>query len=211
MYRRFDDGPPIKLAAYDTTTSDVDLRTAGGMYKPARKIIAATGGTIYLVNESDRQGVEVELAQNVEVTGHFLRMAFGTQATLTSALEPGSYPGSLTADRTMTLRFDESTIFDTQNVVVTVPQATTLKAEVMAAINARMNELFPEPAGHPDRVWASDGGGEEITLTGRARGSAAKVEVVAIDAELATMTGFSATSDTGAQFASPATGLQVSW
>lgn len=210
MFSRHECDPGWKVKDYaDAGTSDLDLRAIGGMHRGARELVASTGGTLFVLNEADGSEEEIELVANEPRSGNFLRLAWGTQASEDSGA--GSFPGTLEGGETLVLRFDEGTVLDTGDVTVTFEEEDVTQALAIARINERLNELFPEPGGHPPRAWASDGGGGVTTLTGRARGSAAGVEIVSQSAAIATMLGFSVGTTAGAQFASPASGLTVTW
>ena len=209
MFSRHETDPGFKPKTYAAGTSDVDLRAVGGMYRGAREIVATTGGTLSVVNEADGSEEDLTLTAGAPMSGNFLRMSWGTRAARNSGA--GTYPGTLVGGETLVLRFDSGTVLDTGNVTVTFLATDTTQALAIARINARLNELFPEPGGHPARAWAANAGGGVTSLTGRARGSAAAAQVVSQSAAVGTMMNFSVGTTNGAQHASPASGLTVTW
>lgn len=209
VFQKHDDGPGLKTKSYATQTSDLDLKAIGGMGRGARQISASTGGSVNVVHEADGSEEDLTLVANEPILGFFLRLSFGTRASRDSGA--GTYPGTLSGGETLVVRFDEGTVLDTGDVTVTFEDTDVTQALAIARINERMNELFPEPGGHPARVWAADEGSDVTSLTGRARGSTAKAEVVSQDAAIATMMGFTVGTSAGAQFGSPADGVNVTW
>ena len=210
MFQRDECGPGLKTKQYAAAaTSDADLKAVGGMGRGAREIACTTAGTLSVVNEADGSEEDLALTTELPLSGFFIRIAWGTRASRNSAA--GTFPGVLVGGETLVLRFDSGTVLDTSNVTVTFLITDTTQALAIARINARLNLLFPEPGGHPDRVWASDQGGGVTRITGRARGSAAAAAVISQSAAIGTMLGFSVGSTAGAQHASPASGLTVTW
>lgn len=195
---------------------DLNLRDLGGMARAASKLTTTTGGRVVLTQED---GAELDLnptTNNQVVEGHFNRARFGNRATVNSAA--GSFPGTLVGGETLVLRFDELSAedLDTDDVTVTflatdVTQALAI-ARINEALEAAVKALRPHK-GYIPHVWAADGGGGVTSLTGRAGGTDASVEVVSQSAAIATMLGFSVGSTAGTNFAAPAApaGMIFEW
>lgn len=98
----------------------------------------------------------------------------------------GTYPSTFTGGEQMTFVIDEGTDKQVGPVTVTFLSTDQSQAQVIARLNAA--------AGY---TAFADAGGGQTTLTGRIRGTDGVVEVTAIDAAVATATGFSATSGNG--------------
>lgn len=71
MFNRQDVEPGRVIKYYATVSSDLNLKTIGGMGEPARQIIAGVAGNVVIVNDADSTQVTVKLGANVPLTGYF--------------------------------------------------------------------------------------------------------------------------------------------
>lgn len=196
---------PTRTRQYATLASDLDLKAVGACEQPAHRLIVSTAGEVWVVEDSDGFGQQIEVPANVPgfLDGHFREVALGDPAVLTCT--GGSYPAVLAAAETLVLRLDEGTLKDVgADVTVAFAIGSHTLTQIVAAINAALSAAY----GRTVTVAAEATG--ELELTGLAHGTDAAVEVVSIGATLATATGLSAGTTNGAA-TDAAAGLLVQW
>ncbi|GEM_PF-3787947 len=196
---------PTRTRQYATLASDLDLKAVGGCEEPAHRIIVSTAGKVWVVEDGDGIGQQIEVPANVPgyLDGNFREVALGDAAVLTGS--EGAYPAVLVAPETIVLRLDEGTIKDAgADVTVSFAAGSHALAAIVAAINAAMSVAYGETV----TVAAAVEG--ELQLTGLAHGTDAKVEIVSIGATLATATGISAGTTNGTA-TDAAADLLVQW
>lgn len=197
--------PPTRTRQYATLASDLDLVAVGACEQPAHRLIVSTAGEVWVVEDSDGFGQQIEVPANVPgfLDGHFREVALGDPAVLTCT--GGSYPAVLAAAETLVLRLDEGTLKDVgADVTVAFAIGSHTLTQIVAAINAALSAAY----GRTVTVAAEATG--ELELTGLAHGTDAAVEVVSIGATLATATGLSAGTTNGAA-TDAAADLLVQW
>lgn len=206
MYNYAQDFLPKKTEPGLNPTSEIDCLALGGMAKPANRIIAGTAGKVWVVEYGDGSGkyLDLEADDDLSSIGYYREVALGNAAVLTAT--GGSYPAVLAADENLVLHLDENTIKDSGEVTITVPAGTYTLDELVELINAAfVVELDDKRA-----AVASNASGE-LRLTGRAHGTAAGVEVVAIGTTLASATGLSATDSASGNATDAAADLTIQW
>lgn len=129
-----------------------------------------------------------EFTYNLEPAQTFVLNVAGTTSTATFSAAAatlssgaGTYPSGFTGGETLTLGYDAAT-----NFVVTFLASDSTQAQVIARINAAAGFTF-----------AADGGGGVTTFTGRQKGTAGQVRVVAGTASVLTAMNLTVTSANG--------------
>lgn len=213
MHFRTDDQPGRKALEYAGSAYTLDLVALGQMGSPARHVIglAGGGGTIWVRYADDWSTAQLELeaGQDIGPDGAYVaELAFGNPAVYTGGA--GVFPVVLTGAETLSLRFDQGTPYDSGQIDITPAAGSYTQAQLLALINAAINAAIPPPRG-VSQALAADAGAGASSLTSRAAGTGALVDVVAIHATLATGLGWAAGPTSGTAFASPATGVRVIW
>lgn len=198
--------PAKRLTVAAAPNVDHNFRLLGGMGQAICRFRAATGGHVVLTQE-DGSELDLTVANNEIIEGHFIRARYGNRAVETSAA--GTYPGTLEGGEELVLRFDEGSAddFDTGEVTIVFEAEDVTQALAIARINAAMeahSQALRPHQGYAPKVWATDAGGDTTSLTGRAGGTGASVEIVSIDAALEAMLGFSVGTTAGTNFSGPA-------
>ncbi|HEX7464376.1 MAG TPA: hypothetical protein VF382_05740 [Actinomycetota bacterium] len=209
MYNLNQDAIPRKLRQWATLASELDLVSEGAMEAPAHRIVAKTAGNIWIVELGDHHGqqIAVEAYDSNLLIGFFEEVALGIEAV--KLCTGGSYPAVLATDQSIVLRLDESTIKDSgADVTVAFVAGSYTLTQIVAAINVAYAAAYLV-AGLSVFVPAAEATGQ-LQITGRAHGTAGKVEVVSIGATLATATGLTVATTSGAATGAAA-GLIVQW
>jgi len=200
---------PIVTEYYTSLASDLDLVAEGGGGKPAALVWANSEATIYLTDSRGTKAIPLGAGYTNGIMGPWKTVGTGTAATVTSS--SADTTPTFAGGETVTLRFDEGTIYDTGDVVVTFLATDDTQALVAARINAAVQAavlvLEGKATTHAFVAVVTD----EYVLTGRAHGTAAAVEVVAFSAAgVGTTLGLSVGVTNGTATGAP-TGLGVQW
>lgn len=189
-----------------TVTVDLDLVTNGGVGRPASYVWVNTAGTVALFDVAWQQ-IPLLAGYGNGIFGDFSYIGIGVSASMTST-DADTTP-TFTAGDTVTLRFDEGTVFDTGDVVVAFAATDTTQALVAERINSAFAVVLAalEQAPHTFVTVAT----EEYVLAARAHGTGSHVEVVAFSsAGVGTTLGLTASTTNGTN-ASTAAGIGAQW
>jgi hypothetical protein len=200
---------PIATEYYTSLASEVDLVAEGGGNKPAAMIWANSAATVYLTDVRGTKAIPLGAGYSSGIMGPWEKVGVGTAATVTSS--SADTTPTFAGGETVTLRFDEGTIYDTGDVVVTFASTDTTETLVAARINAALQAAVLVAEGKATSHAFVTINTNEYVLTGRAHGTSAAVEVVAFSAAgVGTTLGLSVGVTNGTATGAP-TGLGVQW
>jgi len=197
---------PSKTDYRATVTVDLDLVANGGVGRPASYVWVNTAGIVELFDVA-WQSIPLLAGYGSGIFGEWKYAGIGAAATVSSS-SADTTPTFVAGD-SVTLRFDEGTVFDTGDVEVEFAATDTTQALVAARINAALAVVVAGlgQVAHTFVTVAAD----EYVLTGRAHGTDAHVEVVEFSsAGVGTTLGLSVGTTDGTN-ASTAAGIGAQW
>jgi hypothetical protein len=194
---------PSRTIYTASVTTDLDLVSIGGTNRHAEFVWVNTAGTVALFDVAWQQ-IPMASGYGGGIFGSWRYVGIGTTATVSSS--SADTTPAFTAGDSVTLRFDEGSVFDTGEVVVEFEVTDTTQALVAARINAAMAEAV-DLLGHTFVVVDTD----EYVLTARAHGLTSHVEVVGFSsAGVGTTLGLSVATTDGTN-TSTAAGVGAQW